>query len=63
VKFIIERPQAQEILNYLQAQPYVQVFKLIAMLTGLKPLEDSKAHDHPGGENDTSEVHEDSRRA
>ena len=42
MKFIIERPQAQEILNHLQTRPYVEVFKLIAMLTGLRPLEDPR---------------------
>jgi len=61
VKFIIERSQAQEILNYLQHKPYLEVHKLISLLVSLPPYQDPKAHAHQGGADDTSEVHESAR--
>lgn len=34
--FIIEAPQAQQLLNYLAKQPYQEVFQLITILQGLE---------------------------
>ena len=33
------------ILKYLSSRPYAEVFQLVAMLVGLKPVENSKAKD------------------
>ena len=33
------------ILKYLSSRPYAEVFQLVAMLVGLKPLENSKDKD------------------
>jgi len=30
------------LLKYLSSRPYAEVFQLVAMLVGLKPLEDDK---------------------
>ena len=33
------------ILKYLSSRPYAEVFQLVAMLVGLKPVENSKDKD------------------
>ena len=38
----ISREQRQELLNYLKSKPYEEVFQLIALVVGLKPIENSK---------------------
>ena len=40
--FKISREQRQELLNYLKSKPYEEVFQLIALFVGLKPIENSK---------------------
>ena len=41
--FKISQEERQKLLNYLKNQPYEQVFTLIALIVGLKPIENSKA--------------------
>ena len=41
--FKISKEERQKLLNYLKGQPYEQVFTLIALIIGLKPVENSKA--------------------
>ena len=40
--FKISQEERQKLLNYLKGQPYEQVFTLIALIIGLKPIENSK---------------------
>ena len=40
--FKVSQEERQKLLNYLKSQPYEQVFTLIALIVGLKPIEDSK---------------------
>ncbi len=40
--FKISDEQRKTILKYLSSRPYAEVFQLVAMLVGLKPLENSK---------------------
>ena len=40
--FKISREQRQELLNYLKSKPYEEEFQLIALVVGLKPIENSK---------------------
>ena len=37
--FKISQSERQEIIKYLSSRPYAEVFKLIALVVGLKPLE------------------------
>ena len=41
--FKISREERQKLLNYLKNRPYQEVFTLIALVVGLKPIENSKA--------------------
>ena len=41
--FKISREERQKLLNYLKGRPYEEVFTLIALILGLKPVENSKA--------------------
>ena len=41
--FKMTQEERQKLLNYLKGQPYEQVFTLIALIVGLKPIENSKA--------------------
>ena len=38
----ISKEERQLLLKYLQNRPYAEVFQLIALIVGLKPVENSK---------------------
>jgi len=40
--FKISKEERQKLLAYLQNRPYVEVFQLVALVVGLKPIENSK---------------------
>ena len=40
--FKISQDDRSKILKYLSTRPYAEVFQLVAMLVGLKPVENSK---------------------
>ena len=40
--FKITQEERQKLLNYLKGRPYEEVFTLIALIVGLKPLENGK---------------------
>ena len=40
--FKISQEERQKLLNYLKGQPYEQVFTLIALIVGLKPIANGK---------------------
>ena len=40
--FKILQEDRQKLLNYLKGRPYEEVFTLIALIVGLKPIENSK---------------------
>ena len=40
--FKISQQERQMLLKYLQNRPYAEVFQLIALIVGLKPVENSK---------------------
>ena len=40
--FKISQEERQKLLKYLQDKPYAEVFTLIALIVGLKPVENSK---------------------
>ena len=40
--FKISQQERQMLLKYLQNRPYAEVFQLIALVVGLKPLEEKK---------------------
>ena len=40
--FKISQSERQEIIKYLSSRPYAEVFKLVALVVGLKPLENGK---------------------
>ena len=41
--FKISQEERQKLLNYLKSRPYQEVFMLVALIVGLKPIENSKA--------------------
>ena len=41
--FKISQEERQKLLNYLKNRPYQEVFTLIALVVGLKPIENSEA--------------------
>ena len=41
--FKISQEERQKLLNYLKGRPYEEVFTLIALVVGLKPVDNSKA--------------------
>ena len=41
----ISQEERQKLLNYLKVRPYEEVFTLIALVVGLKPVENSKDKD------------------
>ncbi len=45
--FKISQEERTKLLNYLKDRPYQEVFTLIALIVGLKPLENSKDKDKP----------------
>ena len=40
--FKISQEERTKLLNYLKNRPYQEVFTLIALIVGLKPVEDKK---------------------
>ena len=44
--FKISQEERQKLLNYLKVRPYEEVFTLIALIVGLKPVENSKDKDN-----------------
>ena len=40
--FKISKAARQMLLRYLQNRPYAEVFQLIALIVGLKPLQENK---------------------
>ena len=40
--FKISQEERQKLLNYLKGRPYEEVFTLIALIVGLKPVENIK---------------------
>jgi hypothetical protein len=40
--FKISKEERQTLLRYLQNRPYAEVFQLIALIVGLKPVENNK---------------------
>ena len=40
--FKISKEERQKLLSYLQNKPYAEVYVLIAMLVGLKPIKEEK---------------------
>ena len=49
--FKISQQERQMLLKYLQNRPYAEVFQLVAMLVGLKPLENGKKKEDTKKEN------------
>ena len=49
--FKISQEERQKLLNYLKGRPYEEVFTLIALVVGLKPVENGKDKDKPKKEN------------
>ena len=43
--FKISDEQRKTILKYLSSRPYAEVFQLVALVVGLKPIENSKDKD------------------
>ena len=43
--FKITQEERQKLLNYLKGRPYEEVFTLIALIVGLKPIENSKVRE------------------
>ena len=48
--FKITQEERQKLLNYLKGRPYEEVFTLIALIVGLKPVEKSKDNKLDNGE-------------
>ena len=44
--FKISQEERQMLLKYLQNRPYAEGFQLIALIVGLKPLQNSKDKDN-----------------
>ena len=49
--FKISQEERQKLLNYLKNRPYAEVFTLIALVVGLKPMENGKDKDKLKKEN------------
>ena len=43
--FKISQDDRSKILKYLSSRPYAEVFQLVALVVGLKPIENSKDKD------------------
>ena len=48
--FKVSKEERQKLLNYLKGRPYEEVFTLIALIVGLKPIESSKDKKLDNGE-------------
>ena len=48
--FKVSQEERQKLLNYLKGRPYEEVFTLIALIVGLKPIESSKDKKLDNGE-------------
>jgi hypothetical protein len=49
--FKISKEERKVLLDYMARRPYAEVYQLIAMLVGLKSLENSKEKEEPKKEN------------
>ena len=49
--FKISKEDRKILLDYMSRRPYAEVFQMIAMLVGLKPVENSKDKDEPKKDN------------
>ena len=49
--FKISKEERQKLLNYLKGRPYEEVFTLIALVVGLKPVENSKVKEENNKKN------------
>ena len=49
--FKISREDRKMLLDYMARRPYAEVFQLIAMLVGLKPIENSKVKEEKKKDN------------
>jgi hypothetical protein len=49
--FKISQEDRQKFLKYLSSRPYAEVFQLVAMLVGLKPLENGKKKENDKDKN------------
>ena len=47
----ISKEERKILLDYMAKRPYAEVYLMIAMLVGLKPLENSKKKEEPKKEN------------
>ena len=47
----ISKEERKVLLDYMARRPYAEVYQLIAMLVGLKSLENSKEKEEPKKEN------------
>jgi hypothetical protein len=45
--FKISKEDRKLLLDYMARRPYAEVFQLVAMIVGLKPIENSKDKDEP----------------
>ena len=45
--FKVSQEERQKLLNYLKGRPYEEVFTLIALIVGLKPMENGKDKNEP----------------
>ena len=43
----ISKEERKVLLDYMARRPYAEVYQMIAMLVGLKPLENSKEKEEP----------------
>ena len=54
--FKISKEERQKPLSYLQTRPYVEVFTLIALIVGLRPVEKEKAEEEKKKEDKPKKV-------
>jgi hypothetical protein len=49
--FKISKEERQKLLSYLQNKPYGEVFTLIALIVGLKPIEEKNSKEENKSKN------------